>query len=275
MMARGARAGALLMTVGATVALAGCGSSSHSNSEELRLRRSDLAEVAHALISVRAPLANEVFVAKSVWPLIDRGLPLAPTVARHTRDARAGRAASAAGRIPARLAAGIRRRAAIQARTAAALAQRYRTLRRRLAAVTTLAQQLPDVLVSNADELTGAGSAVSGLYALAAGLLEHSWKEIQATLTAPRNEPRAALAFLRANVDTYIIAVYDSHFDLSVLGKMVRAGFERLGGAKAFADTLTQAQLSEIARAYSPSAARLSPHPWEGLVKQTEAAASP
>ncbi len=256
----------MLMTVAVTAAIAGCGGSSHSSGEEVQLRRSDLAQVAHALISIRGPLADEVSVAKSVWPLIDRGLPVAPA-----GDAHAG---GVAPRTPGRLTAAIRRRAAIRARTAAALAQRYRTLLRRVATVTLLAQQLPDVLVSNADELTGAGSAVSGLYALATGLLEHSWKEIQATLTAPRNEPRAALAFLRANVDTYIIAVYDSHFDLSVLGKMVRAGFERLGGAEAFGNALTQAQVSEIEHGYSPPAARLSPHPWEGLIKQTEAATS-
>jgi hypothetical protein len=72
-------------------------------------------------------------------------------------------------------------------------------------------------------------------------------------------------------VNTYIIAVYDGHFDLSLIGKAVQQAYTRLGAAKEFGDALTPTQVAEIASSYGPRVERLRPYPWEGLVGQIEA----
>jgi hypothetical protein len=160
------------------------------------------------------------------------------------------------------------------ARRAARAKRRYAALTGLIGKAAERAQRLPEVLVGNTDELTGPASSIAGLYALAAGLMEHSWRQVQATAAAPGHATAADVAFLKANVNTYIIGVYDSHFDLSLLGKMVAEAYKRLGSAKEFGGSLTAAQVAAVAAAYSPAAVRLHPHAWEGLVKQIEADAA-
>lgn len=68
-------------------------------------------------------------------------------------------------------------------------------------------------------------------------------------------------AFERTNSPLYIDAIYDAHFDLSLLGKSVATGYNQLGGPEAFGAALTQAQVNALAAAYSIPRVRLEPHP--------------
>jgi hypothetical protein len=204
--------------------------------------------VGHALIGAEEPIRKELAAARMAWPLIDRGLPRSvPALA----DARAERLRRAANR----------RR--IHARERAML-----NLKRWASIAATRAQQLPPALVAHADELTGAGSEIAGVYELSSGLIDHGWAQIEATLAETKGDSPAARAFLRANVDTYIISVYDGNFDLSLVGKMLQQAYKRLGGTEGFGNALTPAQVAGLARAYSPSVDRLRPHPWQRLVTE-------
>jgi hypothetical protein len=234
-------------------ALTACGSSQSSNGTEVRSRRADLAEVAHALLARREAVAQEVAAARLAWPLLDGGIPHASAprheTAHQTRDARARR-----------------REHALQARRERELNQRLAALRQLIALARVRAQEIYAPLVAHGEELTGAASGISSVYELASGLVDHGLAQVDATLNVRPSTPPAARAFLRENVDTYIISVYDGNFDLSLLGKMIERAYERLGGPKEFRAMLTKAQVKELARAYSPAGVRLEPHPWEGLV---------
>jgi hypothetical protein len=246
--ARPAAASAIAVSLLSAGALAGC-AGSQSTGAEVQARRTDLAQVSHSLIAIEEPIAREVAAARAAWPLIDRGLPNAKPKPAHTNDGRA---------------------AATERRRSAARANRSMLrLRRLVSRAAARGGELPPALVAQAEELTGAGSEIAGLYELSSGLVAHGWAQIAATLDAAggRDSP-AARAFLRANVDTYIISVYDGNFDLSLIGKMARQAFKRLGGTAAFGRALTLAQVSALTRAYSKRADELTPHPWQHLVAQ-------
>ena len=49
-------------------------------------------------------------------------------------------------------------------------------------------------------------------------------------------------------------------FTLAQIGKKLVDGYAKLGGAKAFATSLTQAEVDALASAYSEAADRLHPH---------------
>jgi hypothetical protein len=68
-------------------------------------------------------------------------------------------------------------------------------------------------------------------------------------------------SFARESSPLYIDTIYDAHFDLSLLGKSLLSGYERLGGASAFGGALTQGQVDALAGAYSIPGVRLEPHP--------------
>jgi hypothetical protein len=252
--AQRARLAAALLAACSLAALGACGGSKSSTAAELQARRADLAEVAGALIAMHEAVVSEVAAARRAWPLIDRGLPRAkPEQARETGRAGVGPAAR-------------RHRAALIARRNNALRRRLATLKRAALAAAAAGQRLSPPLLVHAEELTGAGSQIAGVYELASGLVNHGWNQVAATLAADNKDSPAARAFLRANVDTYIVSAYDGNFDLSLLGKMLAQAYKRLGGAKEFGHTLTPAQVKAIERAYSPAAVRLTPHPWQGLV---------
>lgn len=66
----------LLLGSGVAAVCAGCGGVGRSASpEELRLQRSDLVALSHALKDIRGPVASEVAAAKRAWPLVANGLP--------------------------------------------------------------------------------------------------------------------------------------------------------------------------------------------------------
>jgi hypothetical protein len=247
----------LLALVTALLALSivdGCGGSSSSSSSELRARRAALAEVAHALLGAREAVAREVAAARVGWPLIDHGLPSVPSA-------------------PARAKGDTRSRTRKQ-RAEAALRKRRAALARRLAAIdhavstaSADGERVPTPLLLHVEELTGAGSEIAGVYELATGLIAHGWPQVKATVRAMRRGPRATEAFLRGNVNTYIISVYDGNFDLSLLGKELAKAYKRLGGKKEFGSSLTPQEVKEVAAAYAPGVEQLHPHPWQGLVR--------
>lgn len=244
-----------LLAVCSLCALSACGGSESSSSSELQARRTDLAKVASRLLLAREALAHEVRAARVAWPLIDRGIPHAPAPASHQRHptTRAGRARA-------------RREAEERARRAAALASRLAATARAVQAASAAGVSLPTRLVARPDELTGAASSIAGVYELASGLIANGWPQVAAALAAHHHGSASAQAFLRMNVNTYIVSVYDGNFDLSLIGKMLQKAYARLGGKHGFRGALTPQQVAELSAAYSPAAQQLRPHPWEGLV---------
>jgi hypothetical protein len=82
-----------------------------------------------------------------------------------------------------------------------------------------------------------------------------------ADMTGGGSASLAQANFDRENSPLYIDAIYDGHFNLSLLGKSLTSGYEKLGGASAFGAALTQSQVDALAGAYSIAAMRLVPHP--------------
>jgi hypothetical protein len=218
--------------------------------------------VAHALIAERSEVAGEVAAAHVAWPLIDRGIPHPQSPPRH--PASRGPVHSARSRRQAALRA--RREAALHARREAALARKLAEMRRAVVAATARGQALSQPLIAHAEELTGAGSGIAAVYELGTGLISHGWPQVEAALQAGRRTPAQARAFLRANVNTYIVSVYDGNFDLGLLGRALERAYGHLGGRRAFGEMLTPREVAEIKAAYSPAREQLRPHPWQGLV---------
>ena len=114
---------------------------------------------------------------------------------------------------------------------------------------------------TQARSLTGPAAGVAGLFRTFTGLTERGWTLTGAAGTEIEGGSPAAARFARENVALYIDSVYDGHFDAALIGKSLLAGYEKLGGAKAFGATLTQAEVDALAGAYSPASERLHPHP--------------
>jgi hypothetical protein len=109
--------------------------------------------------------------------------------------------------------------------------------------------------------LTGPAAGVAGIYENYDRLAQRGWLLIDSTVAAVLGAPPAAAGFARENVSLYIDAIYDAHFDLSLLGKSLLEAYQRLGGAPAFGGRLTQGEVAALAAAYSIPAVRLTPHP--------------
>jgi hypothetical protein len=112
-----------------------------------------------------------------------------------------------------------------------------------------------------ARSLTGPASGITGLFRTFYGLTERGWTLIASAGVQIYGGPTAAARFARENAPLYIDSVYDGHFDAALIGKSLLAGYKKLGGAKAFGATLTQAEVEALAGAYSPATERLHPHP--------------
>ncbi|MFZ1926741.1 MAG: hypothetical protein WAU42_11425, partial [Solirubrobacteraceae bacterium] len=147
-------------------------------------------------------------------------------------------------------------------------------LRTAIDAANAQAKALPEPsFLANARKLTGPAAGIAGIYENYEQLAQRGWNLTEAAVqtiasAAPATNATAASAsaiaqasFERANSPLYIDAIYDSHFDLSLLGKSVVSDYEKLGGQQAFGAALTQAQVNALAEAYSIPAVRLEPHP--------------
>jgi hypothetical protein len=121
--------------------------------------------------------------------------------------------------------------------------------------------------------LTGPASGIAGLYEDYDRLAERGWRLTETTVSGIASGPRSVAEFVRANSPLYIDSIYDGHFDLSLIGKKLLEGYEKiqdLGKEKKFADiggfgtALTQREVNALAAAYSIPAVRLEPHPGPG-----------
>jgi hypothetical protein len=217
--------------------LTGCGSGSASHaqsSRELALQRTQFEQVSSQLNGLEAAVKREVTASRAAWPSIAGGLPQAPGSG----------------------------------------------LRTAVSASNTRAQALPEPsFLANARKLTGPASGIAGIYENYEQLTQRGWNMTEAAVqtissagSTGTNTPAAGAgaaaqaSFARANSSLYIDAIYDAHFDLSLLGKSLVGGYEKLGGPKAFGAALTQAQVNALAGAYSIPTVRLEPHP-NGIAK--------
>jgi hypothetical protein len=153
--------------------------------------------------------------------------------------------------------------------------------------------QLPEpAFLARARELTGPAAGVAGIYESYEQLARRGWLLTSAAVAtiarasratdagaagagaaaasaavsgATASAHQAQASFARANSPLYIDAVYDGHFNLSLLGKSLVAGYEKLGGSSAFGATLTPGEIGALAAAYSIPGVRLEPHPGKAL----------
>jgi hypothetical protein len=109
--------------------------------------------------------------------------------------------------------------------------------------------------------LTGPAAGIAGLYESYERLTPRSWRLVLAAVDAIVTGPPVAARYSRTNSSFYIDAIYDGHFNLSLIGKSLTAGYEKLGGASAFGARLPASRLTALAAAYSIPAVRLEPHP--------------
>ena len=221
---------ATILLAGAVTLLAGCGSDSSSHaqsSRELALERAQFEQVSSQLSGLEVAVKHEVAASRMAWPAIAGGLP-----------------------------------------------QELRSeLSTVVSAANARAKALPEPsFLANARKLTGPASGAAGIYENYEQLAQRGWNLTAAAVqtiasagsTATDTTATTAAAqasFERANSPLYIDAIYDAHFDLSVLGKSLVSGYEKLGGPQAFGAALTQAQVNALAAAYSIPAVRLEPHP--------------
>jgi hypothetical protein len=114
---------------------------------------------------------------------------------------------------------------------------------------------------AQARQLTGPAAGIAGLFQPFSRLTERGWTLIGAAIDQIDSGPPATARFARENVALYIDSVYDGHFNGALIGKSLLTGYRLLGGEKAFGGALSQAEVDALARAYSPAAERLYPHP--------------
>jgi hypothetical protein len=108
--------------------------------------------------------------------------------------------------------------------------------------------------------LTGPAAQIAGLYRSYLLLSERGWRLIEAAIDQIQAGSPSGARFARDNVDLYIESVYDGHFTLAQIGKKLSDGYANLGGAKAFASSLTQSDVDALAGTYSEAVDRLDPH---------------
>ncbi|MHB8241274.1 MAG: hypothetical protein ACYDHN_04710 [Solirubrobacteraceae bacterium] len=111
-----------------------------------------------------------------------------------------------------------------------------------------------------ARSITGPGAGMATLFRSYAVLADRGWTLIGSAIDQIERGSPTAARFARANISLYIESVYDSHFDLAQIGKQLLAGYKKLGGAAAFGTSLTEAEVGQLAAAYSESSDRLHPH---------------
>ncbi len=136
------------------------------------------------------------------------------------------------------------------------------SLQRTVANASTAARALPEPrFMAHVSALTGPASGIAGLYESFSVLASQGWRLTETGIAAILHGTPAAASFARGNSSLYIDAIYDGHFDLSLLGKSLVSGYEKLGGSAAFGASLPPGEVTALAGAYSISAVRLEPHP--------------
>lgn len=139
------------------------------------------------------------------------------------------------------------------------------TLRNAVTTAGAAAAALPaPSFMAHARELTGPAASIAGLYESYDRLAERGWRLTETTITAISTGTPAVASFARANSPLYIHSIYDSHFNLSLVGAHLAEGYAQLGGPSAFGRSLTQPEVNLLAAAYSIPTVRLEPRPGPG-----------
>jgi hypothetical protein len=142
------------------------------------------------------------------------------------------------------------------------------TLQKAVGTASAGAQALPEpAFLTNARQLTGPAAGIAGLYESYEQLASRGWRLTEATIGAILNGTPTVASFERENSSLYIDAIYDGHFNLSLVGKDLTSAYEHLGGSQGFGASLTQNEINALASAYSIAAVRLEPHP-QGAAKK-------
>jgi hypothetical protein len=113
---------------------------------------------------------------------------------------------------------------------------------------------------AQARSLTGPAAGIASLFEPFQRLTERGWTLTGAAADEIASGTPAAARFARENVALYIDSIYDGHFDATLIGKSLLAGYKKLGSAASFGGTLTQTEVDALARAYSPATEQLHPH---------------
>jgi hypothetical protein len=135
-------------------------------------------------------------------------------------------------------------------------------LRASIGKASASAKRLPEApFTTDTARLTGPAAGIVGIYESYVRLAERGWRLTEGSIDAISSGTPAVASFARENSPLYIDAIYDGHYDLSLLGKSLLSAYERLGGAGAFGPHLTQGEIKALAAAYSIAAVRIEPHP--------------
>lgn len=141
-----------------------------------------------------------------------------------------------------------------------------RSVEARISDSTRKMAALPELpFLRRVHDLTGPASDIGGAYEKFWSLGKAGWEMIQATVLSLRHGPASTARFREENLPVYIQSVYDAHYSLSLIGKDVKSGYEKLGGSEGFGAALTPIEVETIMRLYSPEVARLEPHTTEAL----------
>jgi hypothetical protein len=125
--------------------------------------------------------------------------------------------------------------------------------------------------------LTGPASGIAGLYEDYDRLAERGWRLTETGIAGIVSGPLSVQRFVRANSPLYIDAIYDGHFDLSLIGKKLLEGYEKIealsrqgkfAGIGGFGSSLARSEVQALAAAYSIPAVRLEPHPGPGTEEE-------
>jgi hypothetical protein len=140
------------------------------------------------------------------------------------------------------------------------------TLRSAVSVASASAKALPEpAFMVSSSKLTGPAAGVAGLYEGYDRLAKRGWRLTEAAIASIASDTPAVASFERENSSLYLDAIYDGHFDLSLLGKSLTSAYERLGGPRAFGATLTQSEIDALATTYSIPGVRLEPHPGHAI----------
>jgi hypothetical protein len=216
-------------------------------------------QLTHTLQQLQTPATAEVAAARAAWPSLAAGLPHAVAPALRVEVAAAERQAAALT-----LPAEVTTEGSVTGPAAelAGMLKSYVRLTQRgwqyLAAA--LAAGSETTMTHAKAHTRKAAPSARGSAAPASGGVGG------ATVAPGGGAGTAAARFLRANAALYVYCVYDGHYDLSLIGKVVQSAYRKLGGAPAFGASLTQSQVEALARAYSIPTARLQPHPAPSVV---------
>jgi len=90
-------------------------------------------------------------------------------------------------------------------------------------------------------------------------LASRSWAQLAETARLQVEGPAPSARFAREVSGLYIGAIYDAHEKLAGVGRHIEGAFHELGGPGEFAGPLTQAEVEDLATAYSEASAKLVP----------------